>query len=88
MGIGTKMLQPGDQVWVLAGGSHSFILREDDSLQGHYILVGEAYVEGIMMSGDINKPYASRRVRRQQKMGHENPHVDDDVGIWEELWLR
>jgi len=88
MGIGTKMLQPGDQVWVLAGGSHSFILREDDSLQGHYLLVGEAYIEGIMMSGDINKPYASRRVRRQQKMGHEKLCVDDDIGIWEELWLR
>lgn len=85
MGIGTKMLLPGDHVWVLAGGSHSFILRKDDSSQGHYLLVGEAYVEGIMMSGDINKPYASRRVRRQQKMGHENPHVGDDIGIWEEL---
>ena len=87
MGIGTNMLRPGDQVWVLAGGSHSFILREDDLLQGHYLVVGEAYVERIMMSGDINKPYASR-VRRQQKMGHENAHVDVDIGIWEELWLR
>jgi hypothetical protein len=87
-GMGTMNLRPGDQVRVLAGGSHSFILREDDSSQGHYILVGEAYVEGIMMSGDINKPYASRRVRKQQKMGHENPHVDDDTGRWEELWLR
>jgi hypothetical protein len=87
MGIGTNMLRQGEQVWVLAGGSHSFILREDDLSQGHYLLVGEAYVEGIMMSGDINKPYASR-VRRQQKMGHENAHVGDDIGIWEELWLR
>jgi hypothetical protein len=49
------------------------------------ILVGEAYVEGVMMSGDINKPYASRRVRKQ-KMGHENPHVDDGTRIWEEIW--
>jgi hypothetical protein len=88
MGTGTQNLRPGDQVWVLAGGSHPFILREDDSSQGHYILVGEAYVEGVMMSGDINKPYASRRVRKQQKMGHEIPDVDDDTGIWEELWLR
>jgi hypothetical protein len=36
MGMGTKNLRPGDQVWGLAGGSHSFILREDDSSQGHY----------------------------------------------------
>ena len=82
------MFRPGDQVWVLASGSHSFILRVDDLPQGHYILVGEAYVEDIVVSGDINKPYASRRVRRQQKMGHENPHVDDDKRIWEDLWLR
>jgi len=35
-GMGTMNLRPGDQVWVLAGGSHLFILREDDSSQGHY----------------------------------------------------
>ena len=88
MGVGTKNLRPGDQIWILAGGSHPFILRKDDSSQGHYTLVGEAYVEGVMMSGDISKPYASRRVRKQQKMGHEDPHVHDDTGKWEELWLN
>ena len=79
----------GDQVWVLAGGTHPVILREEEdssSQGGCYALVGEAYVEGIMMSGDINKPYAAHRVRERLKTGRRDD--DADAGIWEEVWLR
>jgi hypothetical protein len=72
MGIFNENVLPGDQVWVLAGGSHAFILREENSSQRYHVLVGEAYVDGVMLSGDIKKSYASYRARRQWKMGHLN----------------
>lgn len=45
MGLGPKILQPGDVVCVLAGGEVPFILRPD---HGYYRLVGECYLHGIM----------------------------------------
>lgn len=59
MGTGTKELRYGDRVWVLAGGTHTFIIREDDSIPGHHKMTGEAYVEGIMMAGNLSKPYVA-----------------------------
>jgi Heterokaryon incompatibility protein (HET) len=88
MGTGTKELRYGDQVWVLAGGTHAFIIREDDSTPGHHKLVGEAYVEGIMMSGDLSKPYVSQLVRRRRQMGDEDVHMNHDAVMWEEVLLR
>ena len=45
LGLGPELLQPGDVVSVLYGGKVPYILRPKD---GHYLLVGDAYVHGIM----------------------------------------
>ncbi|KAK8101332.1 HET-domain-containing protein [Apiospora kogelbergensis] len=51
MGLGYEP-QPGDEVWILAGGKVPFILRPVTEGQSHqelrYKLVGDCYVEGIM----------------------------------------
>jgi Heterokaryon incompatibility protein (HET) len=88
MGVCPGNLEPGDQVWVLAGGSHPFILREDKSQPGHHKLVGEAYVDGVMLSGDINKPYASRLTREGLNTRSGTQDLGHNSGIWEEVWLR
>jgi len=88
MGTGTMKLRPGDQIWVLAGGSHAFILREETSTPGHHILVGEAYVEGVMMPGDLKKPYVAQCIRRRRHVGDEEIHANGGEVMWEEVYLR
>ena len=46
VGIGHETLQPGDQVWLLAGAKVPFLLRQ--SHHDHMKLVGETYVDGMM----------------------------------------
>ncbi|KAK4541394.1 hypothetical protein LTR36_007995 [Oleoguttula mirabilis] len=47
LGTGPEGMYVGDVVCVLYRGNVPFILRETGS-RGHYILIGEAYVHGIM----------------------------------------
>jgi hypothetical protein len=47
MGIGSKDTRVGDEVWILHGGRVPFILRNMPKLDAR-ILVGDAYVHGIM----------------------------------------
>ena len=50
VGVGSMGMQAGDVVCVLYGGSFPFILREvdKDGELGAYMLVGQAYCDGIM----------------------------------------
>lgn len=88
LGIGTKEIKPGDQVWVLAGGTHPFVLRECPTSPGHHTLVCEAYVDGVMLPGEIKNPYASLRVRREKKERGAYSMMEDVSDIWEQVWLR
>ncbi|KAK7967533.1 uncharacterized protein PG986_001810 [Apiospora aurea] len=50
MGLGYET-QPGDEVWILAGGKVPFILRpvaDGRDQEARYTLVGDCFVEGIM----------------------------------------
>ena len=46
MGIATRSIQEGDEVWIMPGATAPVVLREADDQS--YILMGEAYVDGIM----------------------------------------
>lgn len=46
LGNGPKSARPGDQVWILAGAKIPFVLRPQEN--GKYVVVGDAYVHGIM----------------------------------------
>ncbi|KAJ3564874.1 hypothetical protein NPX13_g7695 [Xylaria arbuscula] len=46
IGLGPDILQPGDQVWLLAGARLPFLLRASSA--GRMTMVGEAYVDGMM----------------------------------------
>ncbi len=46
VGIGNNILQPGDQVWLLAGAKVPFLLRGANAYTMQ--VVGEAYVDGVM----------------------------------------
>lgn len=50
IGLGDRIL-PGDEIWILFGGSVPFILRpypDDSEHHGCYALIGDCYVHGIM----------------------------------------
>lgn len=46
LGLGPQSLERGDTVWLLPGGRVPIILRQREN--GHYVVIGEAYVHGIM----------------------------------------
>lgn len=60
IGLGPKWMQPGDEVWVLSGGTVPFIFRplsfrniegrgvEQPNSQKHHVVVGDCYIQGIM----------------------------------------
>ena len=52
LGLAPTRTHPGDVVCVLLGGPVPFILREN--IWGHYSLVGECYVDGIMDGEALN----------------------------------
>lgn len=45
-GISNQVLQEGDSVWVLAGAETPFVLR--NNTENEWMIVGEAYVHGLM----------------------------------------
>lgn len=45
LGMGTKSIEKDDEVWLLKGASIPMMLRRIDN--GHYTLIGEAYVCGV-----------------------------------------
>ncbi|TQV93021.1 hypothetical protein V2A60_003666 [Cordyceps javanica] len=47
LGLVPRVAQPGDQVWLFAGGRTPYILRPTNQ-PGQYTFIGEAYVHGIM----------------------------------------
>jgi len=49
MGVGPLEMLPGDSVAILLGGNIPFCLREvPEAPKGHYTLVGDTYVHGLM----------------------------------------
>ena len=46
LGLGSQSLRRGDELWVLSGLNAPTILRRQSN--GHFTLVGSAYVHGIM----------------------------------------
>lgn len=46
VGIGPASMVEGDQIWLLAGSSVPVVLRQRGS--GRAMLIGEAYVDGLM----------------------------------------
>jgi hypothetical protein len=58
LGLGPALLQAGDIVSVLAGGTIPFVLRQDsrsNPSRRRFQLVGEAYVHGIMRGEAVSK---------------------------------
>lgn len=53
VGLAPEHVEPGDQVFVLLGGTTPFVLRPVDG-GDRYTLVGDAYVHGIMY-GEMTK---------------------------------
>ncbi len=50
MGIGSRKMQKGDDVFILFGGRIPYILRQ---VGDHFRLVGECYIHGLM-NGEVN----------------------------------
>jgi hypothetical protein len=46
MGIEPRLIESGDQIYVLVGGATLFVLRP--AVLGQYLFLGECYVDGLM----------------------------------------
>ena len=57
IGLAPNEAQVGDEIFVLAGSSVPFILRPED---GHHLVIGEAYVHGLM-DGEASRRVDDRR---------------------------
>ncbi|OJD34667.1 heterokaryon incompatibility protein or allele [Diplodia corticola] len=74
IGLGPEWMQPGDEIWVLSGGSVPFILRPlttdilenheaaQDGAEQYHIVVGDCYVQGIMFGEAVSNESHSERV--------------------------
>jgi hypothetical protein len=59
IGLAPNEAQVGDEIFVLAGSSVPFILRPEG---GHHLVVGEAYVHGLM-DGEASRRVDERRAK-------------------------
>lgn len=66
VGVGPKVMQDGDLVCVIRGGSFPFILRgkKTDSGEDRYCLVGEAFCDGVMDGEAFQRNPESSKVLR------------------------
>jgi hypothetical protein len=48
IGLGPAHLSPGDQICILCGAIVPFLLRPRRDSKSKYLVIGEAYVHGIM----------------------------------------
>lgn len=48
MGYGPAHTTPGDMLVIISGADMPFLVRPRDDGSGEYLLVGEAYVHGLM----------------------------------------
>lgn len=65
LGLTAEHVESGDVVAILLGGQLPFVLRK---VEGHYILIGEAYVHGIMdgeAMAELELPDARTRARAE-----------------------
>ena len=78
LGMGPDSMTRRDQVWVMEGGSHPFILRPTDSEAATYQLVGECYVSGLMYGEIFSEPSLSYRIRHDVPL----PGPAIPAGLW------
>ena len=64
MGIGSHLVEPGDKVCVLFGGSTPYIVRPT-SIPDEYLFLGECYVHGLM-DGEAIKLWEEGKVKSQR----------------------
>lgn len=53
LGTGPRSLETGDEIWILHRGGLPFVLRPQQKF-GHYRLIGEAFVYGVMHGEALN----------------------------------
>ncbi|KAF7525633.1 hypothetical protein G7054_g11005 [Neopestalotiopsis clavispora] len=64
LGMGPLTMRPGDEVWILFGGRVPFILRPrrtSGQADNGYILIGQAFVHGIMHGEAVSSRRAEQR---------------------------
>ena len=87
MGLGPPELDTGDMLFVLAGGTHPFVLRQVTLKVNHFKLVGECFAAGIMDGEVVTQSFGAWRRRKQILSAPMRKKADDSDGIWEELVL-
>jgi hypothetical protein len=70
-GIGPAELEEGDEIYIIAGGKHPFVLRPLPEPQSYtFELVGDCYVHGIM-DGEAVSDHVSGRESVEESGGEE-----------------
>ena len=62
LAIGPHVVRPSDRIFVLTGHHFPFVLRGSNSGKGQYIVLGEAYVHGIMFGEALEGDRELQRV--------------------------
>jgi Heterokaryon incompatibility protein (HET) len=91
IGLGNAMIEPGDEIYILAGGTHPFVLRRSENKLDHYRIVGEVYVHGLMDGEVLTEEYGSAKRRSPGLLGKtagRNREVDNLHGVWEDVFLE
>ena len=90
MGLGPTQVQKGDQIYILAGGRLPFVLRQSPTDSQNFVLIGDAYVHGVMH--DHRKYRGSvRRDSLSNTQMQRDPKVDDlslDFDNWRDIYLN
>ena len=60
IGVGPAEMSLGDEVFILAGGKKPFVLRPTSNIDNHHVLVGDAYIYGLMHGLSEVNEYLSR----------------------------
>lgn len=88
IGVGPAFIEPGDQVFIVAGASYPLVLRTSSTNDSRYEYVGESYLAGIMQGEVIGQCFASWRARTKKYIPEGQRQRNDEHGVWEELVIE
>ena len=89
IGVGPAAVRLGDEIFILAGGKLPFILGPTSFREDHYVLVGDAYVHGLMQGlPELNRFFNElRSAAGQELVPQRNESSSQKVDNWQDVYI-